>query len=214
MVRQIALSDLVPHPLNSNRMDVDTFTKLQRHIARCGRYEPLTVRPHPIQPGKFEVVNGHHRLKALHSLGHNTANCNVWELDDDQTHLYLATLNRLSGNDVPERRVILLDELVKHHDPAELAGLLPDPEEFLRAILQFDGTDIASAEDEAPSLDQADLPHIVTFMLSDAHAMEVNMAIDMTINRAPSPMTRGEALAAVARFYLKYLEESDGRVAR
>lgn len=208
MVKNVALSSLLPHPLNSNRMDPDTFTKLRRHIEKSGRYEPLTVRPHPLEAGKFEVVNGHHRMKALQSLGHDTGVCNVWELDDDQTHLYLATLNRLSGNDVPERRAILLDELLEHHELSELIALLPDPEGDLKAIAQLDGLHVAPAGGEMPSVEEVEVPQVMTFMLSDAHAMELNMAIDRMIDASRSPMARGQALAAVARFYLGHTEKS------
>lgn len=207
MVKNITLSSLLPHPLNSNRMEPDTFAKLRRHIAKAGRYEPLTVRPHPLKAGKFEVVNGHHRMKALQSLGHDTVLCNVWELNDHQTQLYLATLNRLSGNDVPERRAILLGELLEHHELSELIALLPDPEGDLEAIAQLDGLDVALTGEEAPSVDEVEVPQVMTFMLSDAHAMELDMAIDRRIDASRSPMARGEALAAVARFYLRHAEK-------
>ena len=207
MVKNIALSRLLPHPLNSNRMDSDTFAKLRRHIEKSGRYEPLTVRPHPLEAGKFEVVNGRHRMKALQSLGHNRAICNVWELDDDQTHQYLATLNRLSGSDVSERRAILLEELLEQHELSELIALLPDLEGDLKAIAQLDGLDVPLVGDEMPSVEQVEMPQVMTFMLSDAHATELNMAIDRMIDASRSPMARGEALVAVARFYLGHTEK-------
>jgi ParB-like chromosome segregation protein Spo0J len=183
-------------------MDSETFTKLQRHIEKFGRYEPLTVRPHPDQPDKFQVVNGHHRMRALQSLGHGTAHCNVWELDDDQTRLYLATLNRLAGQDVPERRAILLEELLAHHELSELVGLLPDPESDLATVAQFDDTDIAVREDEVLLIEEADLPQMITFMLSEEHARELNAAIDRMIQEEERNMSRGEAVVAIARCYL------------
>ena len=53
--QDIPLIFLVPHPENSNFMNAETAKKLRRHIERTGRYEPLTVRPHPKEEGKFQL---------------------------------------------------------------------------------------------------------------------------------------------------------------
>ncbi|MDD5190239.1 MAG: ParB N-terminal domain-containing protein [Dehalococcoidales bacterium] len=108
-IQEISVELLLEHPENSNFMNAETAQKLRRHIEQTGRYEPLTVRLHPSEEGKFQVINGHNRLKVLRALEFERANCIVWNLDDQQARLYLATLNRLSGKDVPERRATLLD---------------------------------------------------------------------------------------------------------
>lgn len=108
MLQEIAVSLLLPHPLNSNRMDQKSLAKLRRHVERTGTYEPLTVRPHPTEQGAFQVINGHHRLRVLRSLGSPTAQCVVWNVDDRQAKLYLATLNRLSGEDGGDRLAAML----------------------------------------------------------------------------------------------------------
>ena len=58
-IQEIPTGLLLEHPENSNFMNADTAQKLRRHIERTGRYEPLTVRPHPSEEGKFQVINGH-----------------------------------------------------------------------------------------------------------------------------------------------------------
>jgi ParB-like chromosome segregation protein Spo0J len=125
-IQEIPIELIIERPENSNVMNVETAQKLRRHIERTGRYELLTVRPHPSEEGKFQVINGHNRLRVLRALNYQTANCVVWNLDDDQTRLYLATLNRLSGSDVPERRAALLENLLTTFDINELTTLLPD----------------------------------------------------------------------------------------
>ena len=107
-ILEIPIELLLEHPENSNLMNAETAQKLRRHIEQTGRYEPLTVRPHPSEEGKFQVINGHNRLKVLRTLKFEKANCVVWNLDEQQARLYLATLNRLSGKDIPERRAALL----------------------------------------------------------------------------------------------------------
>lgn len=132
VLQDIPVELLVPHPENSNFMDAETLKKLRRHIERTGRYEPLTVRPHPSEACKFQVINGHNRLRVLRALNHQRAHCLVWNLDDDQTRLYLATLNRLSGKDVPEHRATLLENLLGTFDIDELSALLPDDRKQMR----------------------------------------------------------------------------------
>ena len=134
MTQEIPIKLLLEHPENSNFMNAQTAQKLRRHIERTGRYEPLTVRPHPGEDGKFQIINGHNRLRVLRALSYQTAHCVVWNLDDDQTRLYLATLNRLSGKDVPERRATLLESLLQGFDIDELTSLLPDDKKQIEEL--------------------------------------------------------------------------------
>ena len=145
-IQEIPTGLLLEHPENSNFMNAETAQKLRRHIERTGRYEPLTVRPHPFEEGKFQVINGHNRLRVLRALNYQIAHCVVWDLDDDQTRLYLATLNRLSGSDIPERRAVLLENLLDTYPGsspaaeeagvflASLRALIETPDKLLDAI--------------------------------------------------------------------------------
>ncbi|MHC4624131.1 MAG: ParB/RepB/Spo0J family partition protein, partial [Planctomycetota bacterium] len=84
-VHSIALDKLASHPDNPNRQSKANFAKLVRNIARTGRYEPLIVRPHPEKEGYYQIINGHHRRRALSELGYEAADCIVWDVDDEQT---------------------------------------------------------------------------------------------------------------------------------
>jgi hypothetical protein len=137
-IRQIELPRLVPHPANANVMPAATMDKLRRHIERTGRYEPLVVRPHPARAGDFELINGHHRKEILESLGYTHGACVVWEMSDGEALLLLATVNRLSGEDSPTKRLALIEELsvVMEADGAALALLLPEEEGTLKKVLE------------------------------------------------------------------------------
>jgi ParB/RepB/Spo0J family partition protein len=129
-IQSIAVDKLVAHPDNPNRMSKANFAKLVRNIKLSGRYEPLVVRPCPPdqvggKPGFFQIINGHHRWQALIQLGYKTANAVVWDIDDRQTDILLATLNRLAGSDVLEKKLALLARLNKCMETRELAKLLP-----------------------------------------------------------------------------------------
>src|SRR5690348_11264890 len=93
--RSLSLDLLAPHPLNANVLPEDLREKLAAHIRATGRYPHLIVRPHPKQEGRFEVLDGHYRLLVLKELGHADARCDVWDANDREAKLLLATLNRL-----------------------------------------------------------------------------------------------------------------------
>ena len=154
-VSRIALDKLVAHPDNPNRMSKTNFAKLVRNIERTGRYEPLVVRPCPsaslrTSPQKnchscpasvcgvnssrnpdddrmscFQIINGHHRWQALRELGYKTADAIVWDIDDQDADILLATLNRLGGSDILEKKLALLKRLNQRMEVGKLAKLLP-----------------------------------------------------------------------------------------
>lgn len=69
ILQDIPIDRLIPHPENSNYMSAEIFGKLRRHIEWTGRYEPLTVRPHPTLEEEYEILNGHNRLRVLSGPG-------------------------------------------------------------------------------------------------------------------------------------------------
>jgi ParB/RepB/Spo0J family partition protein len=122
----IAINKLTAHPANPNVMSEEKFRKLVHNIERTGLYEPIIVRPHPKKKGRFQIINGHHRIKALEQLGYKTADCVVWDANDEQTEVLLATLNRLCGSDEPVKKIELLKTLKQRSSSAQLAKLLPN----------------------------------------------------------------------------------------
>ena len=126
----VSIDLLVAHPESCNFMAVDSLRKLRMHIERTGRYEPILVRPHPLKKSWFEIINGHNRVRVLRALHHLKVRCVVWRVDDEQTRLYMATLNRLSGIDIPERRAVLMERLLSVIDVQQLASMVPEDTTF------------------------------------------------------------------------------------
>ena len=124
-LKTIAISKLAAHPDNPNVMSGEKFRKLVRNIERTGYIEPIVVRPHPKKKGHFQIINGFHRVKAIEKLGRSVADCVVWDVDDEQTSVLLATLNRLCGSDVPGKKIELLKQLKERMGAVGLAKLLP-----------------------------------------------------------------------------------------
>jgi len=203
MVQEIAIDLPVPHTENCNHMDSKTLKKLRRHIVRTGEYEPLTVRPHPYEKGKFQVINGHQRLRVLRALGRPEASCTVWGMDDNQARLYLATLNGLSGTDIPERRALLLEELLDRLGVDELAAMLPHGAKHLEQLQQLARIELDDSVEPAAGTTNSEIPVILDFMLDSAEAKEVGLALDLAISAEGGSISRGQALVRIARSYLE-----------
>jgi ParB/RepB/Spo0J family partition protein len=133
-IQSIPLDKLVAHPDNPNRMSKANIAKLVRNIEQTGRYEPIIVRPHPQRGNYFQIINGEHRCCALAKLGYKTADCIVWDIDDEQTDILLATLNRLGGTDELGKKLELLKRLNKRMESGELSKLLPQTAKQIERI--------------------------------------------------------------------------------
>lgn len=148
---EVALGDLRAHGRNSNAMRGELFGKLVAHIERSGRYPPLVVRPMPGEAGAYQVLDGHHRWRALERLGHARARCVVWDVDDGEALVLLATLNRLEGADDPLARAALLGEIRSKLDlsTAGAAKLLPESGEQVKRYLSLNAEPPAPVEPPA-----------------------------------------------------------------
>jgi len=201
-LQDIPVNLLMAHPENSNFMNAEMLKKLRRHIERTGKYEPLTVRPHLSKEGKFQVINGHNRLRVLRALNYQTAHCVIWNLDDDQTRLYLATLNRLSGSDIPERRAALLENLLATLDVNELSTLLPDDRKQIEELERLSRLELDEFTRRTTTEEKFEVPVILSFMLEESEAKEVNLALDLVLNTENEKLSHSQALVHLARFYL------------
>ncbi|MBW7991590.1 MAG: hypothetical protein FVQ84_16475 [Planctomycetes bacterium] len=153
-VQSIALDKLVTHPDNPNRMSKAKFAKLIRNIERTGRYEPLVVRPSPQKMDCYQIINGHHRCMALRELGYKTAEALVWDVNDQDTDILLATLNRLGGSDVLDKKLALLKRLNKSAfdgRTAKLAKLLPQTSNQIKRLTELAISDCRKAVENRKS---------------------------------------------------------------
>ncbi len=199
-LRWVPLEALEPHPENANRMPDRLLAKLKRHVQRTGRYEPLLVRPLPARherrpegrrgvrprqdsgrPGhrasetehRYQVLNGHHRARVLKELGHTHARCDVWDVDDEEARVLLATLNRLEGRDDPSARADLVARLAKGRSAEELAALLPEPPDAVERLLA-----LAKPPPDPLSPEALPLPlRPMTFFLTDGQYEVVSAAL-------------------------------------
>ena len=208
--RLVPLDDLLPHPLNSNVMPEDLREKLRANIARTGRYPFLVVRPHPEHADKYQVLDGHHRVDVLRELGHREARCDVWEVDEREAKLLLATLNRLEGQDQPLKRAELLHALLGEMNTSDLAGLVPEDEkqiEELHALLEFPADDIASLLDEEAEKAERMLPRVLHFVVTPEQEEVIQRAVEAASDGTPGRDRKAKGLFNLARDYLKEKED-------
>ncbi|MFH1892555.1 MAG: ParB N-terminal domain-containing protein [Candidatus Zixiibacteriota bacterium] len=211
--RAIPLCDLVAHPLNANIMTDDLREKLKVHIKRTGRYPYLIVRPQPDQPGKYQVLDGHHRIAVLQELGHVEALCDVWDVDDREANLLLATLNRLEGQDAPIRRAQLLHELLGEMSLTDLAGLLPESDrqiEELHALLEFPADEVAMQLEEEAESEEKVLPRVMTFVVTPDQERLIEEAVELASDGTPGRDRKARGLTNLAQHFI---EERNGKEA-
>jgi ParB-like chromosome segregation protein Spo0J len=206
--RNVPLDDLVAHPLNSNVMSEDLREKLKAHIKRTGRYPFLVVRP---LGQKYQVLDGHHRVAILRDLGHTEARCDVWDVDDREAKLLLATLNRLEGQDQPIRRAQLIHELLGEMGMEDLAGLLPESDrqlEDLHSLLEFPAEEVAAQlEAEAEEAEKV-LPRVMSFVVNPDQEDLIERAVETASDGTPGRDRRARGLANLARRFLENLDEA------
>jgi len=130
--RTIPIDLLDAHPANSNVMPKALLDKLAEEIQRTGLYPPVIVRA---VGERYQILDGHHRVRVLKRLGHDAAQAVVWRADDQQALLLLATLNRMRGDDDPRKRAALLTQLRQSMAVKEMARRLPEDSKRVRNLL-------------------------------------------------------------------------------
>lgn len=204
----IALGKLVAHTASANRQSKLTFGKLARNIERSELYEPLIVRPYRGRGGYFEIINGCHRWRALAKLGYETADCIVWEVDDEQTEILLSTLNRLGGTDELGKKQALLRRLNRRRASAELGKVLP---QTARQIERLVNMERPGAAEKAKATNFA---NPVMFFVNDGQQEIIEKAISL-VGECGGKMTkagkRAAGLARIAKYFLENRQIDTGR---
>jgi len=116
------LSDLIARRDRATVLANRARQALTDHISRRGCYPPLIVRRHPSRPGKYEILDGHHRAEILRALGETTARCEVWAVDSDEAGVLTATLNRLRGRADVKRQARQVRHLLRRWGPRRAAA--------------------------------------------------------------------------------------------
>ena len=164
--------------------------------------EPASPTPHSalLTPHvQYQIVNGHHRAAVLRQLGHTHARCDVWEVDDAEARVLLATLNRLEGRDDPAARAQLVARLAEGRPAEALARLLPEPADAVERLLALAKPPPAPLATEAAQVPARPM----TFFLTDEQHEVVGQALREAAAPAAPKCSRAEALERLALWYLE-----------
>lgn len=198
-IQSILLDKLIVHPGNPNKMSSVTFSKLVRNIERTGRYEPIVVRPHPQIGDCFQIINGHHRERALAKLGYKAADCVVWDVDDEEADVLLATLNRLCGSDELGKKLELLKRLKKSMESKELARLVPQTAKQIERLTNL----------KMPSMpaDAKGFSNPLVFFVNDAQQKTIEKALSSARELRSEKTKAAKRAAALAHIAGEFLNQ-------
>jgi ParB-like chromosome segregation protein Spo0J len=203
LIRSIPLKKLVANPLNPNEMSKSNFVKLARNIGKTGQYEPLIVWSYSAKKGFFRIINGYHRAKILMKLGYKMADCVVWKVDETQMNILTATLNRLGGKDILDRKINLLKRLILEMTPVELSKYLLQTKRQIERLtdLEFVGE----------SKDGKHLMNAIVFFVTDIQKEKIEEALSDLSEQVKDEKTKATknalALTMLAEFYLDHISK-------
>lgn len=142
-IQRVAIALLVPAPVNANRMTEEDHAALVRAMMHLGvDLQPPLVRPLP--GGRYEIVDGHHRVEAAKQAGATHMLVAVCALTDEEAQLLGLGMNRVRGEIDLGVASDVLRVLVQNGANADLLALSGFNTEEMEALL-------AAHEDESPS---------------------------------------------------------------
>jgi ParB-like chromosome segregation protein Spo0J len=183
-VRSIALERLISHPDNPNRQSKATFARLVSNIKRTGKYEPLIV----------------HRCRALAELGYDKAEVIVWDVDDEQTDVLLATLNRLCGNDILDKKATLLKRLNEKLSAKDLSKLLPQTKKQIERLVNL------RIPDEPTKISADSFATPLVFFVSQTQKQKIERALVQAEqnDKGTRAARRAAALTLLADYFVNH----------
>lgn len=147
---EIALDKLEKAQWNYKENDEDLSEKLKENIKRNGQLENLVVRE--IEGGKYEIVNGNHRLDVLKALNLKKAYCfNLGNIKVNQAKRIAIELNetRFKTNDATFAAII--KELSTDFDLSEMASTMPFEAFELEAFCKLTDPDWMKTLERTPA---------------------------------------------------------------
>jgi hypothetical protein len=98
---------------------------------------------------------------------------------------------------------MLIENLLGSFSKDELSSMLPEHEKQIEALRQLIHPELDESGQKDIIAKDMQVPVIVTFMLEESEAKELDLALDLIINTDEGILPRSKALVTLARFYLK-----------
>jgi len=206
---ELSLKQLREAPWNSNQIDESMLARLRESIRRYGLVENLVVRR--ISEDIYEVLSGNQRLRLIREKGFTHAPCVVVDLNDTHARLLAQALNHIHGEDNLGLRSELLRKVMETVTEKEIAAILPDTADSLRAIASMGQETIADYLQNWQQACAARLRHL-QFQLTPAQLELVEEAIARVLPQASqtqrdSPNMKGTALYLLCKKFIDEVNE-------
>lgn len=207
-VVQLGVGLLEGNSWNVNRMSAPMMKKLAAYLKREGLVEPIVVRPHPKQDGRYEILGGFHRWTICKDqLGYESVPCVVLKgLDERRAKILSVNLNSMKGETVPSLLSNLLHDLEQEMPLDDMAMTLPyDANEIVDvlSLMQLPDDFADELEDEARQMDDQ-APTVLTLVLDKRQAEQWDQAVEVAkdeVGGARNPKAR--TLEVIAGRYLE-----------
>lgn len=172
-VREVPTEDCYPNPWNPNRTTGKIDDAIRESLGAFGQWSPIVVRPHPTEDGKYQILDGEHRLEQAIALDWPTVSVNVVHgLSEDDARKITIIANETRGYSDKTALGVLLSEIqdLMQDEEAFEIGLPFDGAE-LEALIElagenWDETGGSGAEDAASGGNNSENPNIVTFTIT------------------------------------------------
>lgn len=94
-IENVSVEALVEAPENPNEMTADQMASLIEFMRHEGYLQPLHIRP--MDDGKYEIIDGHHRVRAAKELGLTTLPAVVEDIGPEKAMIRRIGLNKHRG---------------------------------------------------------------------------------------------------------------------
>jgi ParB/RepB/Spo0J family partition protein len=185
----VPIESVLPNHWNPNQMDERTYQAALESIREYGFIDPVTVRPHPQQQGKWEILDGEHRQRAAAEEGYREIQINnVGPISDAAAKKLTLIFNETRG----EADVTLLGHLIvdlnrELEDRALLMLGLPYSDAEIENLLQIGEVDWDSweqgEEEKSGRIDSPDGTQHTVFMHFDDEQYEKFQAYTDMVQR-------------------------------
>jgi len=133
-------------------------------------------------------------------LGYEAADCIVWDVDDEQTDILLATLNRLGGSDVLAKKLRLLERLNKRFGSRELAKLLPQTRKQIERLANL------KLPSRPAKIEAGSFANAKVFFLNDQQQGIVEKALTLAGQNSAEKTKAARNAAALTEIAARFLE--------
>lgn len=210
-------SDIIPNDWNPNKQNERAFEAEVESITDNGFVQPVTVRKHPTQKGKYQIIDGYHRWLALQKIFADKSlqtaplknivttqelPCVVLQVSDAQARKLTIILNETRGRAELGELGILLESIQVDFGDDLIRGLPYSQGQLddLLSLAEFDWDNLEDLADEDTN-EEVSMPYrLVADLTPDTEILWTQALID---NAGQLPKNEKEASGKMIDILLK-----------